>query len=168
MVDELRYFREGSARVYLRTQSALSIWSTMHHFRRWDYLRSIERVAPILSVSCCQTRLTLNPGENVMKKIVVLIVLFAVCTTFLLTTEVLVAQDLLNFVRQEEARQADKVFTVVVCVIFGVILSLMVIASEIRHQTKKQNEQREKHHQEMMKLLDQKIRENRSSDSSDK
>ena len=107
-----------------------------------------------------------------MKQIVVLIVLFAVCTTFLLTTDVLVAQGFMDFARQldaqHQAAQQQKAIIVGVCAGGAVMLILLAIWAMMREQTKKQNEQQEKRDEEMKRLLDQKLRENHSSDVPDK
>ena len=109
-----------------------------------------------------------------MKKIVILIALFAVIFAFLLTpTEILYAQ--IHFSpefrgmqqkQQEEAQQ--RALIVGVCVGVGIFCLIMGFYAYMKERDKKEREWREKQDEKNREFLAKKLQENRDSDPPDK
>ena len=111
-----------------------------------------------------------------MKKIVAFIVLFVAFFATLNTTEVLVAQgfqfDPLGFyanqARQQQAQKQQAAIIGAVCGGVGFLLIFLGIHFYIKERDKKQREWQEKRDAEMKQALASNLRENCSSDTSDK
>jgi lysylphosphatidylglycerol synthetase-like protein (DUF2156 family) len=112
--------------------------------------------------------LTFHPGENDMKKIVALIVLLAVSFIFLNATEVAVAQwgpgSPLYFLEQQAQQEQQKKAIIAG---IGVAVGVGLIVLGILRYIWQKSEEQKKRDDEMKKLLEQKLRENRSSGKSD-